>query len=274
MYNTYDGYDSVFGATFFIILAIALIIGIGINVLYLLTLHRTLDQVNPDVRKMPPGQVWLLFIPLFNLVWMFIVAARISDSLALEYRRRGIQTDSDRPGYSLGLTLAILQVCNIIPGLNYLASIPFLVIWIIYWVKMAGFKNQLKQSGHWQMFAHINPHAQAYSSAQSWGQQQNWQNPQPNWNQPQQNPNPWQNPQQQNWNQPPAQPQQNWNQPPATPPQQNWNQPPATPPQQNWNQPPATPPQQNWTPPANPQNPPPPPPPGGNTGGIDLNKRD
>ncbi len=245
MYNSYDSYDSAFGATFFIIVAIALIIGIGINVLYLLTLHRTLDQVNPDVRKMPPGQVWLLLIPLFNLVWMFIVAARISDSLALEYRRRGIQTDSDRPGYSLGLTLAILQVCNIIPGLNYLASIPYLVIWIIYWVKMAGFKNQLKQSGHWQMFAHINPHAQPYSSAQSWGQQQTWQNPnqQQNWNQPNQQ-QPWQNPnQQQNW--------QNPNQ------QQNWNQP-------NQPQNPGTPP-----PPPAPGTPPPPPPPGG---GINLNK--
>jgi hypothetical protein len=46
----------------------------------------------------------------------------------------------------LGLTLGIIGVVNIIPisALKTITSLGILVIWIVYWVKTAEMKNQLR----------------------------------------------------------------------------------------------------------------------------------
>ena len=46
-------------------------------ILYLVTLQNTLKEIKPENRKMQPGKVWLMFIPLFSLVWHFIMINRI-----------------------------------------------------------------------------------------------------------------------------------------------------------------------------------------------------
>jgi len=132
------------------VIALAVIIGIAIGlipvILYLLTLQRTLNEVSPENQKMPPGQVWLILIPLFGLVWSFIMVNRIADSLKAEFASRGIQVDEDRPGYSIGITYCILYCCGIVPFIGILASLGGIVCWIIYWVKISGYKTKLQQS--------------------------------------------------------------------------------------------------------------------------------
>ncbi|MBL0329741.1 MAG: hypothetical protein IPP64_10070 [Bacteroidetes bacterium] len=131
-----------------IILLVIVGIAIGLipQIFYLLTLQKTLNEVSPQNQKLPPGQVWLILIPLFGLVWSFIVVNRIADSLKAEFISRGIQQTEDRPGYSIGLTYCILYCCSIIPFLGGLAALGGLVCWIIYWVKIAGYKTQLQQT--------------------------------------------------------------------------------------------------------------------------------
>jgi hypothetical protein len=132
------------------VIIIAVIIGIAIGLIplifYLLTLQKTLNEVSPQNQKLPPGQVWLILIPLFGLVWSFIVVNRIADSLKAEFAMRGIQVDEDRPGYSIGLTYCILYCCSVVPFLGGLAALGGLVCWIIYWVKIAGYKTKLQQA--------------------------------------------------------------------------------------------------------------------------------
>lgn len=132
------------------VIVIAVIIGIAIGLIplifYLLTLQKTLNEVSPQNQKLPPGQVWLILIPLFGLVWSFIVVNRIADSLKAEFAMRGIQVDEDRPGYNIGLTYCILYCCSIVPFLGGLAALGGIVCWIIYWVKIAGYKTQLQQA--------------------------------------------------------------------------------------------------------------------------------
>ncbi|MCX6294778.1 MAG: hypothetical protein NTX97_01720 [Bacteroidetes bacterium] len=132
------------------IFAIAIIVGVMIGLIpiifYLLTLQKTLNEVSPENRQMPPGQVWLILIPLFGMVWAFIVVNRIADSLKAEFAKRNVPVDEDRPGYSIGLTYCILYCCSIIPILGGLAAIGGLVCWIIYWVKIAGYKTKLEQT--------------------------------------------------------------------------------------------------------------------------------
>ncbi len=132
------------------IIVIAVIVGIAIGLIpvifYLLTLQKTLNEVSVQNQKIPPGQVWLILIPLFGLVWSFIVVNRVADSLKAEFATRGIQVDEDRPGYNIGLTYCILYCCSIVPFLGGLAALGGIVCWIIYWVKIAGYKTQLQQA--------------------------------------------------------------------------------------------------------------------------------
>jgi hypothetical protein len=39
--------------------------------------------------------------------------------------------------------MCILVACGIIPILNLLTGIPALICWIIFWVKMAGYRKTL-----------------------------------------------------------------------------------------------------------------------------------
>jgi hypothetical protein len=135
--------EFLFGGALMLVL-VGVGIGITVAILYLLTLQNTLNAISPENRQMPPGQVWLMLIPLFGMVWQFIMVNRIADSLKAEFQKRGIHSDEERPGFGIGLTYCILNCCGIIPFLGVLASIGGLVCWIIYWVKMNNYKNLLQ----------------------------------------------------------------------------------------------------------------------------------
>ena len=91
---------------------------------------------------MTPDQVWLMLIPVFNMVWQFIMVDRVASSLANEFRRRNIVGDAE-PGKSLGLAYCILVVTSIIPVIGILTGIAGLVCGIVYWVKIANYSAQL-----------------------------------------------------------------------------------------------------------------------------------
>jgi hypothetical protein len=139
-----DGYAAAaLSATVLFAILICIAIAMIPVIFYLLTLQNALKAVSPANQKMPPGQVWLILIPLFGLVWSFIVVNRIADSLKAEFAARNIQVAEDRPGYSIGLTYCILFCCGIVPLLGILASIGGFVCWIIYWVKISEYKHKL-----------------------------------------------------------------------------------------------------------------------------------
>src|SRR5262249_51882422 len=142
------------------VLCLFLIIAIVIAVFYLLTLQKALSRVARRNRLMEPGMVWLSLIPIFNIYWNFMVATRIPDSLRNEFRDRGEDDGSDY-GKSIGLTNAILGVVSIplnmasgalekVPAAGMLIgiillimSITSLVLFIIFWVKIAGYSGKL-----------------------------------------------------------------------------------------------------------------------------------
>ena len=87
---------------------------------------------------MEPGMVWLNLIPLFSLVWMFITIIKISESLQKEYRDRGMRADDPEFGKMTGILYMVFSIIGCGP--------VGLVFFILYWVKIAGFKNQLMNS--------------------------------------------------------------------------------------------------------------------------------
>ena len=126
-------------------------------IFFLLTQQNTLKAIRHENRFMSPGEVWLQMIPLFGIVWQFIVVTKISKSIKKELASKDqfsfdsnpynhVDLESDRPTYQIGMAMCILMVCSIIPVLGVLCSLAGIVCWIVYWVKLSQYKNQIEQA--------------------------------------------------------------------------------------------------------------------------------
>ncbi len=133
-----------FSGVIMIVALVFLVIMLIPAIFYCLTLQKALNRVSPENRAMAPGLVWLLFIPLFNLVWHFIVVLNMAKSLGAEFKKRNLAVAAD-PGKGIGLTYCILLCCTLIPipFINALVALGGLVCWIVYWVQIAGFSGKL-----------------------------------------------------------------------------------------------------------------------------------
>lgn len=130
------------------LLLILVILGgfIVLYVFYLKNLQDLLKEVSDHNRQVPAVNVWLMFIPLFNIVYPFILYPKISESVRLEFEERGEYQDGDY-GKGLGITLGALGAVGILPipqMIKSLIGLGNLVILIVFWVKMAEFKNRLR----------------------------------------------------------------------------------------------------------------------------------
>nr|WP_294858328.1 hypothetical protein [uncultured Fluviicola sp.] len=135
------------GLIILIALLYLLIIGgcITASVFYVKNLMDLLKEVDPKHRLVHPGFVWMLYIPFYGaVIYPFMLYPRIAESLKKEFDSRNNPQPGDY-GRSLGIVLPILICCFIIPVLNILAILGFLVIGIIFWVKMAQYKTMLKR---------------------------------------------------------------------------------------------------------------------------------
>jgi hypothetical protein len=117
---------------FFIVCAIMLVP----MIFYLVTLQKALNRCSPESRAMNPGLVWLMLIPLFNIVWQFFIVLNMAKSLGAEFQKRGI-AEEPNPGQTLGMVMCI--------G-NLICGPVGLICWIIYWVKIAGFSSKLAEA--------------------------------------------------------------------------------------------------------------------------------
>jgi hypothetical protein len=84
---------------------------------------------------MEPGMVWLLLIPIFNLVWIFFVYIRLAKSFQNAYAAMG-RNDQGDCGEKLALWYCISYVVCCLPPVT-------LVLLIMTLVKFAGLKNGL-----------------------------------------------------------------------------------------------------------------------------------
>lgn len=136
---------SQFGSTELIVLFLILMILILPIIFYLMTLQNTFREISDENRKMQPGLVWLTLIPLFGIVWEFIIVCRMADSLKAEFAKREINVEEERPGFTIGLIFLILLCCSIIPIVGGFAAISGFICWIIYWIKISAYKSKLQQ---------------------------------------------------------------------------------------------------------------------------------
>ncbi len=130
---------------------------------FLLNLQGLLSNLAPENRRMPPGHVWLNFIPVFNLGWFIYTVIKVKDSVAAEYRTRGWYVDGDL-GYNVGLTAGILWVASFIigwvPFIGWILPMAGVVCWIVYWLRVADLKSRLDIRPAWG-----RPYPQMYPPA-------------------------------------------------------------------------------------------------------------
>lgn len=142
----FDGKDGEILAVMLVVMGIMIVIGLIVQIFYLLTLSKALGRCSPENRTMEPGMVWLNLIPCFGLIWIFITVTRMSESLGNEFYARRMDERGNDYGKSLGITYNALFLAGMIPYIGILFSLGGLVCWIMYWVKIAGFSSQLAAS--------------------------------------------------------------------------------------------------------------------------------
>jgi hypothetical protein len=141
-----DPFNAAAGGSMALIIGLAcgfLLIAIVIQVFFLLNISKCLSRCRPRNRTIEPGQVWLMFIPLFNIVWQFILVNRVAETLEKEYRSRGWSKSGGDYGKTVGMAFCILTLTTWIPFLGSVLAIVYLVCYIIYWVKIAGYSKEL-----------------------------------------------------------------------------------------------------------------------------------
>jgi hypothetical protein len=119
---------------------------------FLLNLQNLLGRVSDRNRAMPAGNVWLNFIPIFNLGWFIYTVTKVRDSVKAEYQSRGWQPEGDL-AYNVGLAAGVLAIVTFfmgwVPVLGWAVGIAQVVCWIIYWLKTSELKNKLGDAGTW-----------------------------------------------------------------------------------------------------------------------------
>lgn len=136
---------AIFGGVGFCILVIWLVVA----VMFCLSMAKALNQVSESNRQMSPGLVWLFAVPCLHIIWLFFIVIWVPGSLKKEFEDRGMDDKSDY-GKTMGLIAAILQAVNTvlccIPFVNYCSwvfGLVGLVLWIIFWVQIAGYSAKL-----------------------------------------------------------------------------------------------------------------------------------
>jgi cytochrome bd-type quinol oxidase subunit 2 len=147
-----------------VVIAVVLII----QVLFLLTLYRTMKEVRERNREMAPGMVWLTLIPIFAIVWVIIMVGKIATSVRNEFEDRGWQIRDESFGRTVGMLwawggvvsvgLSVLQniaqfadlapVVMILGVLSLPVSMGILVCFIMYWIQMYQYGKQLRLGRH------------------------------------------------------------------------------------------------------------------------------
>lgn len=129
------------------VLTLALLVFVlVIVVFYLLSLARALKLAGPQNRKMAPGLVWLNLIPIFNLGWMIYTVLKVSEAIASRHAENGTP-DPSEGAKTIGLLYTVFALLSFIPLFGALLGLASIVLWIIYWVKVADYNRVMLQMG-------------------------------------------------------------------------------------------------------------------------------
>jgi hypothetical protein len=140
--------------TEYIVLLLLLLAFLIVAVLFLLYQQSIISLIRPENRLLSPVQVWWQLVPLFGLVWQFVVISRLSKSIERELKAPALtamvadhEVIADEPTYWQGMAYAVLFCCSLIPYpplKTTCAAIGF-GTWIVYWIELVKYRRILKE---------------------------------------------------------------------------------------------------------------------------------
>ncbi|HEY3384060.1 MAG TPA: hypothetical protein VGK32_20035 [Vicinamibacterales bacterium] len=122
-----------------LVFLVVLAVGLAIGLFVCYQLYQAASRLPAQYRKLAPGSIFLLLVPLLNFVWVFFVVIKLSESFK-EYFAAQQRTDVGDCGYAVGLGWAITMVCGLIPVIGMLSCLASLVFMILFLVKMSQLK--------------------------------------------------------------------------------------------------------------------------------------
>lgn len=137
-------YRDNFDITIMLILIGILAAFLFVQVLYILTLRNTFRAISEPNRTMSPNNTWLLLIPVFNLVWSFIVVNNLSESILKESKTKSFPLTEANPANGTGIAMSVLRCTTFIPILGLFSGLAAFICWIIYWVQINNYKKAIQ----------------------------------------------------------------------------------------------------------------------------------
>ena len=92
---------------------------VGLGLLYINSLRRALESCPAQSRSLSSPRVWLLLVPLFNLVWHCVVVSRLASSYSNAIASGGLPKDSPKPGRGWGIAASVVALYATLGMLMY-----------------------------------------------------------------------------------------------------------------------------------------------------------
>lgn len=130
------------------VLAVLFLVPLILNLIFSAKLHyRCWKAIPEEFARMTPGKaVGYLFIPFFNLYWLFPSVGGLGGDCAFLAKNRNIRGFDQLK--SFGLVLAILMCCGwvfgAVPVLGLLISIGEFVIWLMFYNDVVKLLNGIR----------------------------------------------------------------------------------------------------------------------------------
>lgn len=129
------------------------VIGFAIFILFLSAAVRVLSRVEPENRRMDPGQVWFNLVPFFNLLWLVVTVERVGESIRNEYTARGRHRKYEGYGKRVGLTWLALWGIGLLllagegwPPIIALIGLFAFIYWVAYWSQLGYYARRLRDT--------------------------------------------------------------------------------------------------------------------------------
>lgn len=115
-------------------------------IFFCISLSKTLGAVDPGLREQAPGSAWLLIIPLFNTIWVFLMVIAVHKGFVRMTAAGRLAAPSDG-AYKLGIAMAVLWALCLVPYLNFGVMLPAVVVFILYWMKLGELRRLVVPTG-------------------------------------------------------------------------------------------------------------------------------
>jgi phosphatidylglycerophosphate synthase len=130
---------------FIVVVVVVLIVILS----FLAEVARLLRRVEPNNRRMEPGQVWLNLIPVFNVIWVTVTIERVAESLRAEFTARGLHGPDEKYGRKTGLTVLALLVSAVPLYPVAIVTYPLAFgYWMAYWKHLNRYAARLKSGAY------------------------------------------------------------------------------------------------------------------------------